>query len=210
MSTRRVNSKIRCDRCRLTPMWCICHKLQSGFSQINLTFITHFRERHLSSNTVNLVLQTLPENSHVTYYGEKDHPIEASRIFSQERMNYFLYPDEEAIPLDKLSIPRDQEVNLIVPDGTWTQAKKVKRRNSFLHEVQSVKLPENLELTSTYQLRQQTESTRFCTLEAVAYALAYLEKDESNKNLLLKNLEYFNHNTMLARNAHLLNYTNKY
>lgn len=191
-------------------MWCICHKLQKGYSEIELTFITHFREQHLSSNTVNLVIQTLPNSSQIHYYGQKDQPLQADLIISPKKHNLFLYPDENAVSLDKFNLSPDQNINLIIPDGTWTQAKKVKRRNAFLHDVQSVKLPENLNLTTSYQLRQQTESTRFCTLEAVAYALGALEKSVDNKELLLQNLKYFNHNSMLARHAHLLNYTEKY
>ncbi|MDA8792522.1 DTW domain-containing protein [Bacteriovoracaceae bacterium] len=210
MSKRRINAKKRCERCRLTPMWCICHKIHTGYSKVNLTFITHFRERHLSSNTVNLVTQTLPQSSQMFYYGQKDNPIQSESILSKNQLNLFLYPDNDAISLEQIRLSQDQKINLIVPDGTWTQAKKVKRRNTFLHNIQSVKLAQSLKITSSYQLRRQTDPSHFCTLEAVAYALEVLENKEENKNLLLQNLKFFNHNTMLARNAYLLNYSEKY
>lgn len=87
-----------------------------------------------------------------------------------------LYPSEEAIPLREL-LDRDgpekwQCANLIVPDGTWSQSRRVVRRQASLAQLPHVKLGAH---KSRYQLRRGSEPGLLCTLEAVGFALAELD-----------------------------------
>jgi len=62
---------------------------------------------------------------------------------------------------------------LIVPDGTWRQANRVRRRVPGLAQVQAVSLTATEE--SNYRLRRTHLGSRLATFEAIALALGILE-----------------------------------
>ncbi len=82
-----------------------------------------------------------------------------------------LFPHEEAVPVTAW---RDgPPVTLIVPDGTWSQAIRARRRVPGLGDVPCACLPPGL--VSTYRLRHEPRPGRLSTLEAIAHALGLLE-----------------------------------
>ncbi len=83
-----------------------------------------------------------------------------------------LFPFDDAIPLASLS-SSGAPLALIVPDGTWRQASKVKNRVSGLLDVTSVSLPPGPR--SSYRLRTESHPERVSTIEAIARALGVLE-----------------------------------
>lgn len=94
----------------------------------------------------------------------------------------YLYPDETAVELNQELLEQcTGPIELIIPDGTWRQAKKMKRRESNLKDVLSIKLPGNQ--ISTYSLRKQKFTHGLCTYEAVAQALGIIEGKELEKQM---------------------------
>ena len=71
--------------------------------------------------------------------------------------------------------------HLVVPDGTWRQARRLLRRELLPLGVPCVNLPEGL--PSLYSLRRRGEGN-LCTLEATAAALACLGEVEVSRGLL--------------------------
>ncbi|HSO36992.1 MAG TPA: tRNA-uridine aminocarboxypropyltransferase, partial [Labilithrix sp.] len=89
----------------------------------------------------------------------------------------FLFPHEDAVPLASLAtVPGDDRpVTLIVPDGNWRQASKVRNRVAGLRAVPCVSLP--VGAPSIYRLRSEAHPFGLATLEAIARSLRLLEGD---------------------------------
>jgi DTW domain-containing protein YfiP len=66
-------------------------------------------------------------------------------------------------------------VTLIVPDGNWRQASRVRQRVGGLRDVPCVSLPAGA--PSRYRLRAEAHDTGLATIEAIARALGLLEGD---------------------------------
>jgi DTW domain-containing protein YfiP len=71
---------------------------------------------------------------------------------------------------------------LIVPDGTWRQARKIHSRHPELKNVLRVKI--STPNDSTYQLRAQSRSEGMATLQAIASALGVIEGDQVAAQLM--------------------------
>jgi DTW domain-containing protein YfiP len=71
---------------------------------------------------------------------------------------------------------------LIVPDGTWRQANRVRRRVPGLAGIQAVSLTSAQK--SNYRLRRTHIGNRLATFEAIALALGILEGPAIEKHLL--------------------------
>jgi DTW domain-containing protein YfiP len=83
-----------------------------------------------------------------------------------------LFPHAEARPLESWrDSPRP--ITLVVPDGTWRQANKARRRVPGLDALPCATLPPVVR--SSYRLRHDRRPDRVSTIEAVALALRILE-----------------------------------
>ena len=71
---------------------------------------------------------------------------------------------------------------LIVPDGTWGQARRLARREPLLADTEAVKLPPGA--SSRYRLRLGAGEGMLSTFEAVARALGVLEGPEIEEAML--------------------------
>jgi DTW domain-containing protein YfiP len=83
-----------------------------------------------------------------------------------------LFPHEDAVPLADVDVS-GPPVTLVVPDGSWRQASKVRNRVPGMKDLQCVFLPR--EADSRYQLRREAHDTGMATMEAIARALGILE-----------------------------------
>lgn len=170
----------RCERCGLLPETCICEELTRTPSTVATTFVVHYQEWKKPTNTAKLAALLLADNCQVLLRGAPD--VEHSRA-AEERIDALdqtsglvLYPSEDAVSLREL-VERDgpekwRRATLIVPDGTWSQSRRVVRRQVSLQKLPHVKLGEH---KSMYQLRRGSEPGLLCTLEAVGFALAELD-----------------------------------
>lgn len=83
-----------------------------------------------------------------------------------------LFPHDDATPLDRVS-PSPEPFTLIVPDGTWRQARRVRGRVPGLDTVPCVVLPAGE--PSIYGLRSEARPGGLATIEAIARAFELLE-----------------------------------
>ncbi|HEY2365087.1 MAG TPA: tRNA-uridine aminocarboxypropyltransferase, partial [Polyangiaceae bacterium] len=83
-----------------------------------------------------------------------------------------LFPHEDAVPISRFARSK-KPITLVVPDGTWRQASKVRARVPGLGDVPCVRLPP--ESPSTYRLRVESHEDRLSTIEAVARAMGVFE-----------------------------------
>lgn len=87
-------------------------------------------------------------------------------------------PSHAAAPLGEAHRPREGELlTLLVPDGSWTQSRRMVRREPIFAGAEMVTLPPGA--PSRYRLRRAPAAGMLSTFEAVARALALLEDDPS-------------------------------
>lgn len=143
----------------------------------------HHREKHLTSNTAKLALLTL-ENAKIFERGLPESPFSLEQLNLDDKSTpLYLFPDEDAEVLDgNFLIYNPGPYHLIIPDGTWNQAKKVRRRVSGLSEIKCVKLSD--EVIGEYKLRRGVREDGVCTFEAIAYALKILENEKLFEELI--------------------------
>jgi DTW domain-containing protein YfiP len=138
-----------------------------------VTLIIHHRELSRNSNTGLLALKALV-NGVIRVRGEERAALDLQDLLNPEYRTFLFFPCADAVELDEALVSReDRPIQLIVPDGTWRQAKKILYRHPELKELPRVKIstPQN----SIFWLRAQSRPERMATLPAIAYALGVIE-----------------------------------
>lgn len=146
---------------------CVCSLVPRIETRTRLVLVIHHTEIRKPTNTGHLGAACLV-NSEVHVRGREGAPREA--IQWKDRTPLLLFPyEDEAKPLE----PVDGPVSLIVPDGNWRQASKVRARVPGLKNVRCVTLPPGP--PSIYRLRSEAHPTGLATIEAIARAMGILE-----------------------------------
>jgi DTW domain-containing protein YfiP len=175
---------------------CICDQLPLLPTRTRVVLLMHQLEQSKTTNTGRLALRCLP-NSALVLRG-RDTSIsspQASAVppefqrpllsaapgwLTNESRPVLLFPHPEAAPL--ASFRDGDAVTLIVPDGTWTQAVRARKRIPDLDRIPCVRLPDGL--VSEYRLRHAPAAGQVSTLEAIAHALGILEDPRLREALL--------------------------
>jgi DTW domain-containing protein YfiP len=147
-----------------------------------ICLVVHHRELTRSSNTGLLALRALV-NSEMRVRGETKDTLDLSDLLTSRYRTFLLYPSDNAIELDeKLIAQETTPIQLIVPDGTWRQARKVHYRHPELKNVQRVKM--SMPNSLIFQLRAQYKPERMVTLQAIAQGLGIIEGEAVESQLL--------------------------
>ena len=164
-------------------MHCFCDEIKVHDTKTRISIIMHHREKHLTSNTAKLATLTL-SNAEIHQRGLPDRPFSIHDLNLEAGvLPLYLFPDEDALELSQEFLnAHPGPYQLIVPDGTWSQAKKVRRREPGLADLLCVKLSE--EVKGEYKLRKGVREDGVCTFEAVIHALEILENKEVALDLL--------------------------
>lgn len=155
----------------------------------------HHREKWLTSNTAHFAELCL-SNAEIIIRGQSKDEVDYTKLLDPRKGKaLFLFPDEDAITLDE-NFPLG-DYHLIVPDGTWRQAKKFKRRIPEFKEITTVKLP--MGRPSRYLLRRQESEAGLSTFEAIARSLSLLDKDAAIERDLDNIFKVIVKHTMMGR-----------
>ena len=172
----------RCPDCCLHRSLYLCALIPLVPTRTRVVLVMHQLELNKPTNTGRLAVRCLP-NSEVLVRGLPSGafpPVAVAETApSGAATRLLLFPHADAQPLERW---RDSPapVTLIVPDGTWRQAAKARRRVAGLDRIPCVSLPARL---SGYRLRQATRPGRFSTMEAIARALGILEGGDVEEQL---------------------------
>jgi DTW domain-containing protein YfiP len=168
-------AKQRCSVCGASLTLCMCAELPRLDLRTKISLVIHHRELSRSSNTGLLAHQSLV-NSEMRVRGESREALDLSDLPSPDYRSLVLYPSADALELDWELVCRDpRPIQLIVPDGTWRQARKIHSRHPELKDVPRVKISASNH--ATFQLRAQSRPERMATLQAIACALRIIEGD---------------------------------
>lgn len=168
--SRRDNALFRCKRCQLHESLCMCALFPRLETRTRLVLVIHRYEDRKPTNTGRLAAECLV-NSDVVVRGHEAQPSTPLAV-PPDRQPLLLFPDPDARPLESFA-SSERPVTLVVPDGTWRQASKVRSRVPGLRDVPCVSLPRGPQ--STYRLRVDAHEHGLATIEAIARAFGILE-----------------------------------
>lgn len=155
---------------------CICGLIPTLVTRTRLALLIHHREANKPTNTGQLATRCIPRSTS-EIIGLPERPAVMPRIEPDEQP-LLLYPAADAVAIDAYA-NSERPVVLIVPDGTWRQAHKMRRRVPGLAEVPCVILPEAG--ATQYRLRSEHHAGGLATFEAIARALRVLENERGTE-----------------------------
>jgi DTW domain-containing protein YfiP len=149
---------------------CVCALIPSLVTRTRLVLVIHRNEDRKPTNTGRLAVECI-QGSEVVVRGHESSPADHVPIAHGSRP-LLLFPHEGARDLREYAdLP--EPVTLIVPDGNWRQASKVRQRVRGLDAATCVRLPQGP--PSRYRLRSEPRDGGLATIEAIARAFAILE-----------------------------------
>lgn len=151
---------------------CICGLIPTLETRTRLALLIHHRESSKPTNTGQLATRCIPRST-IESIGIPGRPAVLPRIEPDEQP-LLLYPAADAVAIETYATC-ERPVVLIVPDGTWRQAHKMRRRIPGLASVPCVILPEAG--ATQYRLRSEHHAGGLATFEAIARALGVLESE---------------------------------
>ena len=171
----------RCADCRLVLADCLCALIPRLETRTHVVLILHQMEASKTSNTGLLALRCLP-NSSIVIRGAPGRPITDTRWNqTSDADTVLLFPHPDARPIDSWR-DHPRPLTLVVPDGTWRQAQRVRRRVPGLFNAPCGVVTRGA--PSAYRLRTTWDPKRLATLEAIAEALGVLEGPVTRDALL--------------------------
>jgi DTW domain-containing protein YfiP len=177
-----AKEKQRCSNCDSSLTLCMCAVLPRLDLRTKVALVIHRHELLRSSNTGMLAVRALV-NSELRIRGERRGTLDLSNLLSPHYRSLLYFPSSEAMELTPQLVAQDpRPVQLIVPDGTWRQARKIHSRHHELKDVPRVKI--STPNDSTYQLRVQSRPEGMATLLAIAAALGIIEGETVARQLM--------------------------
>ena len=191
---RRATLAHRCPRCRINTHWCFCEHIKTVESDVRVSIVMHHTERWLTSNTAHFASLVLP-SCEIIERGVLDSPIPED-IFSCPDTDYlYLFPTEDSLPIREFAKTK-KTVHLVVPDGSWSKAKKIHKRENIFKAMPKYHLIDVG--TSNYQLRKSPGENFLCTYEVVANASEALDNSVV-KDQMLEVFDVFVKRVLMSR-----------
>lgn len=175
-------AKQRCLTCGSSLTLCMCAELPRLELRTKIALVIHRHEVLRSSNTGMLAVRALA-NSELRIRGETRRTLDLSDLLSPDYRSLLYFPSAEAVELTPELVAEDaRPIQLIVPDGTWRQARKIHSRQHELRQVPRVKI--SAPNVATFHLRAQSRPEGMATLLAIASALGVIEGEAVAMQLL--------------------------
>ncbi|XP_061554489.1 tRNA-uridine aminocarboxypropyltransferase 2 isoform X1 [Phycodurus eques] len=169
-----------CSRCRRPQKVCLCPFLPPQPLDVStcLYIVQHPAEESRVLRTVPLLAACLPPGKCNVIVGRRFNEAKNPELAEvcRDSRTLILYPGPNSQNLEELAQRPGVDAvthNIILIDGTWSQAKNIFLKNSILHLPKQVQL--NRSLLSQYVIRTQPSNICLSTLECAAVALSILE-----------------------------------
>ena len=163
----------RCPRCHFPPELCLCPEVPRLVPPCRFLVLRHASELERLSNTVRWAALAL-EGTRVIDHGLPGPPLDDAALRAPGSV--VLFPSPLLAPP-----PLVRPTQIIVPDGTWSQARRMLQRIPALQTLPRLSLagpPPGL------RLRRPFRGDGMSTLEAIAGALAALGAPDQAEALL--------------------------
>ncbi|KAJ8287095.1 hypothetical protein GJAV_G00047600 [Gymnothorax javanicus] len=181
-----------CSRCHRPQKVCLCPFLPVLPLEVSTTvyIVQHPAEESRVLRTVPLLAACLSPEKCKVFIGRRfteDRYPELAAV-CQDPRTLILYPGSEAENLEDLDVDFTATPhNIIIIDGTWSQAKDMFHRNALFRLPKQVQL--NSLVSSQYVIRTQPTNMCLSTLECAAVTLSIMEKNKDIEELLLRPLQ---------------------
>ncbi|XP_061763856.1 tRNA-uridine aminocarboxypropyltransferase 2 [Nerophis ophidion] len=184
-----------CLRCRRPQKVCLCPFLPTQPLDVSTCFyiVQHPAEESRVLRTVPLLAACLPPGKCNVIVGRRFNDVKNPELADvcRDGRTLILYPGPQSQNLEELMQRGEEEGaaphNVIIIDGTWSQAKNIFLKNSMLHLPKQVQLSRTL--SSQYVIRTQPSNICLSTLECAAVALSILEHNDVFQEVLLRPLK---------------------
>ncbi len=163
-----ASARLRCSRCNLPLHLCLCADIPRVETRTRILLLQHVLEAGKRSNTGRVATLALP-HSQLMLYGAPGEALDVALL--SEPGTWLLFPDGQPAP-PEAPPPRQ----LVVLDGSWSQARRMTQRISVLRSLPRLVLPPLP--PGTLKLRDPSHPSGMSTLDAVARAVAALEGPE--------------------------------
>jgi DTW domain-containing protein len=153
-----------CPRCLLKR--CLCADVPVVATRTRIVIVRHHLEQHRSSNTARLAHLALP-NSVIVDHGGFGGLARLPDLAGA----WLLYPLGEPM----VETPAAPPAQLVVLDGSWSQARRMYRKLPTVRGLPILRLPDAPMVVA--RLRESPGPGQVSTIEAIARALRLLEGD---------------------------------
>ncbi len=174
--SRRAHPERRCPGCRLHLALCLCGDVAPIDTVHRLCLVIHAAEANKTTNSGLLAARSL-RHCDVKTIGhtrpEQDDDVAGALGLAVTTRCVLLFPADDARPLADVVAEASGPITLVVPDGTWAQTQKMRRRVPGLQALPCVSLPAGP--PTAYHLRAEPKEGGLSTLEAIARAFCVLE-----------------------------------
>ncbi len=187
LNTTRGQRSERCPRCNLPKQWCFCSQTEILDLPTQIILLRHPKEKFRSSGTgflPSLCLKSFqivePEELETLLKGLET-PI--ALLFPPDGDSDGRLPDYSPNRMEGLK-------TMIVPDGSWSEARRMVRRSPELRQLPRVSPPMGDRWLSM-PLRQD-KWNRPCTAEAIGHWLAnegYMQATDRLRHILIQFVE---------------------
>lgn len=177
--------RLVCYRCHKPQALCVCGDIPQVMNQTPIILLQHPRERFHPIGTARFAELGLARAELIVRDPETSRQLEARVAAAPERFG-LLFPAPNARALSALT-PAERPRNLLVLDGTWSQAKGLYRQERWLQALPHYFLTPAKE--SIYRIRSEPNEQSVSTLEAIIQALEILEPELQGLPALLSAFE---------------------
>lgn len=161
-----------CERCRRPTVVCCCAYIHPLPTRTRVVLLQHPHERRKGIGTAHLAHLCLPGSIlRVAYDFSRDAVVQSILAEPPPSFVALLFPGPDA--RDVSTLPPDQNLTLIVVDGTWAQARSLMRANPALQALPRVAFTPRK--PSDYRIRKQPAEQCVSTIEALAEVLSIIE-----------------------------------
>lgn len=172
MSESHKSSRAKCERCLRPASHCLCAHISPVQNRCKVLVLQHPDEHKHPLNTARLAVLGLERAE--LWVGEHFPLLE--QAIAEVEAALLLFPAQEACLQQPLvALEPEASALLIVPDGTWRNARKIIQSNPCLGALAHVSLP--VGVPSQYRIRKARETAAVATIEAIVRSLCVLEPD---------------------------------
>lgn len=171
-----------CSRCRRPETVCYCEHVTRVETASRIVILQHPRESDVAIGTARMASLCLASAElHVGIHWSGTAALERA-LSDPNRPAVLLYPAAGAI--DVMRTPPTTPVTLIVLDGTWSQTRKLLRRNPELAALPRYAF--SPPAPSEYRIRKEPDEHCVSTIEALAHVLGALSREPERCRALLQ------------------------
>jgi DTW domain-containing protein YfiP len=158
------NGRPRCYSCFRPSSHCVCDSVTPFTAHCNFLILQHWNERKKYHSTSWLTTHTI-KNSKLLQGIVFEEQVLQKALAGQK--NYILFPGPDSV--DCRTVPFDVSTNVIVIDGTWSEAGKILTRNPILQGIPRISFHQTFK--SSFYIRKQPKVGYLSTIESVGHLL---------------------------------------